>query len=129
MCVNSICIGFHLNGVNKAQQHALEMKSIMDEAPLIESDMEEKVTSKISPFGKSLTFSRSRKIEKFLAYTITGRTRTGHKNGTTRTGRYKHNCRPVLGHPVHVLFERSFHLALVYTTFSPWPKPWASIKA
>uniref|UniRef100_A0A914C0N8 Uncharacterized protein n=1 Tax=Acrobeloides nanus TaxID=290746 RepID=A0A914C0N8_9BILA len=42
MCVNSICIGFHLNGVNKAQQHALEMKSIMDEAPLIESDMEEK---------------------------------------------------------------------------------------
>jgi hypothetical protein len=32
-------------------------------------------------------------------------------------GNYKYNCRPFLGHLVHVLFERSFHPVLVYAYF------------
>uniref|UniRef100_A0A914PJ09 Uncharacterized protein n=1 Tax=Panagrolaimus davidi TaxID=227884 RepID=A0A914PJ09_9BILA len=38
MCVTSISIGFHLNGVSNARQNAAEMTSILNELPNIESE-------------------------------------------------------------------------------------------
>uniref|UniRef100_A0A7E4UUZ1 P-loop containing nucleoside triphosphate hydrolase protein n=1 Tax=Panagrellus redivivus TaxID=6233 RepID=A0A7E4UUZ1_PANRE len=38
MCVTSISIGFHWNGVSNARQNAAEMRSILLERPMIESD-------------------------------------------------------------------------------------------
>lgn len=43
MCVTSISIGFHLNGVSTARQSAHEMRTILDEAPHIETDFKRKV--------------------------------------------------------------------------------------
>ncbi|KAI1716202.1 ABC transporter transmembrane region domain-containing protein [Ditylenchus destructor] len=42
MCVTSISIGFHLNGVSTARQNAHEMQSILGEAPHIETDFTRK---------------------------------------------------------------------------------------
>jgi hypothetical protein len=39
-------------------------------------------------------------------------TKTGRQERDD-AGNYKNNCSPVLGHPVHVLFDRSFHPFLV----------------
>ena len=38
ICVTSISIGFHWNGVSTARQNAAEMTSILNESPLIECD-------------------------------------------------------------------------------------------
>uniref|UniRef100_A0A915CV14 ABC transporter domain-containing protein n=1 Tax=Ditylenchus dipsaci TaxID=166011 RepID=A0A915CV14_9BILA len=39
MCVTSISIGFHMNGVSAARQNAHEMQSILNESPMIETDL------------------------------------------------------------------------------------------
>uniref|UniRef100_A0AC34QFH0 ABC transporter domain-containing protein n=1 Tax=Panagrolaimus sp. JU765 TaxID=591449 RepID=A0AC34QFH0_9BILA len=38
MCVTSISIGFHWNGVSTAKQNSAEMTAILDESPTIESE-------------------------------------------------------------------------------------------
>jgi len=59
--------------------------------------------------------------DEFSAHTITRRINGTNKNGTQKRddeGNCKHNCRPVLVHPIHLLFERLFHPILVYAEFS-----------
>lgn len=38
ICVTSITIGFHLNGVSSAKQNAKEMQNTLNETPKIEVD-------------------------------------------------------------------------------------------
>lgn len=38
ICVTSITIGFHLNGISTAKQNAREMNDILNESPQIEAD-------------------------------------------------------------------------------------------
>ncbi|CAD5227956.1 unnamed protein product [Bursaphelenchus okinawaensis] len=42
VCVTSISIGFHLNGMNTSKQNAQEVKKVLEESPLIETDHNER---------------------------------------------------------------------------------------
>lgn len=51
ICVTSITIGFHLNGISSAKQNAREMQEILNESPKIEVDCLQVVKNEVIENG------------------------------------------------------------------------------
>jgi ABC-type multidrug transport system fused ATPase/permease subunit len=54
ICVTSITIGFHLNGISSAKQNSHEMQEILNETPEIEVDCLQVVKNEVVENGVSI---------------------------------------------------------------------------